>query len=130
MRRYNDTRVAIEGAPGGTVQAHRRTRKDRIGGGKMTVFAERIQAHIDEGKSICEGLSHEGPAIIRRLQDRGSGKLSLRTLAVAAKLSPTYLSKILAGTQVISKGAYMRLSVIETQWIEHDAKQKGGSEAK
>jgi len=100
-------------------------------GGKMTVFAERIQAHIDEGKSICEGLSHEGPAIIRRLQDRGVfGKLSLRTLAVAAKLSPTYLSKVLAGTQVISKGAYMHLSGIETQWIEHDAKQKGGSEAK
>ena len=100
-------------------------------GGKMTVFAERIQAHIDDGKSICEGLSSEGPAIIGRLQDRGVfGKLSLRALAVAAKLSPTYLSKILAGTQVISKGAYLRLIGIEAQWTEHETKQKGGIEAK
>jgi len=84
-------------------------------------FYERVSDHIDEGKVIQEGLWHEGPTLIRALQDLGGfGKNSLRKVARMTSYSPTYLSRIMHGKMIMSPRMYIKLSDALREGLKRD----------
>lgn len=74
------------------------------------IFAERVQAWLDEEEIIREGLAYEAKQLISQLQDRGGfAAISLRKLAREVGLSASYLSRVVHGKEIISPRAYLRL---------------------
>ena len=57
-------------------------------------------------------LTDEGPQTIRGLMDGG---MSLRSIAAATGLSPTYMSRVLNGHTRISLSSYVKLLQIEVE---------------
>lgn len=77
---------------------------------ELDTLAERVREHLAEADVLREGMAHEGPHLIQRLQDsEGWGCTSLRSIARRSGLSPAYLSMVVNGKQIISLGAYLRL---------------------
>lgn len=84
-------------------------------------FAERIQDHLDEANIIREGLWHEGPSLIRALQDEGNwGKNSLRKVARLTGYSPTYLSRIMHRKMIMSSRMYIKMSKALEDGLKRD----------
>ena len=70
-------------------------------------FVDRVDDWIGEGRYIHEGLTREGPLLIRGIMR--TRKISLRDLAKVAGVSPTYLSQVTHGEAVLSPDRYCRL---------------------
>jgi hypothetical protein len=77
---------------------------------RLLDLADDIEAHEDEASEIRRGIDHEGPNVIRALQDRGGwGACSLRQIGRESGLSPTYLSQAASGKAILSPGAFVKL---------------------
>jgi len=74
-------------------------------------FADKIREYLADKEIIREGLWHEGPALIRALQDRGGfGACSVRQIARESGYSATYLCRVARGQLIMAPRCYVKLA--------------------
>lgn len=83
----------------------------------MTTVEEEVRKYVEIGDSLEPKLRVEGSVALARLME----EQSLRETARRLKCSPTYLSNIKNGKQVVSPRTYLRMVELLQKQQETDA---------